>query len=128
MAYGDAYLEYRRIYSDISGTLALTTSTDDTTLVTNANVNDTIFIQALRVYILTDAAQSISFEDSNSPAKVVARVPTSPGADMPFVWDFGPKGVPLTVGKNFVANVSATGLAAHIEWDGYQKRTAVASA
>jgi hypothetical protein len=128
MSFGDQYLEYRRHYTDISGELALAAADDDQTLYTNPASNDTVYIQTLRAYVLTSAAQSASFEDSNGSAKVIARIQSSPAVDSPYVWDFGPKGVPLTVGKNFVINVSAAGLALHIEWTGYRRRTVVASA
>lgn len=119
---------YRRFYQDISGSLAVTASTDDTTLVTVRNANHTIYIQRIIAYITTDAAQSWSFEDSNTSAKKIAEVTTSPGDESRWDFDFGDVGVPLTEGKNFLLNVSATGLAGHIEWEGYSKLTAVVAA
>lgn len=113
----------RRIYTDISGTLTATTSTDDTTLVA-AKASHTVWIQRVIVYITTDAAQSWAFEDSNGSAKAVCKVTTSPGVDTRWDFDFGDAGVPLTEGKGFVLNVSGTGLAGHIEWYGYRKLTA----
>ena len=122
------YAKLRRHYSDISGQLIFTASTDDTTLRTVRDANHTIFVQKIRVYITTDAAQSIVFEDSNSSARKIAEVTASPGDETPWVFDFGPKGFELTEGKNFVMNVSAVGLAGHMEWEGYEKLTAVTHA
>lgn len=128
MAYGDAYLEYRRIYSDISGHQAIAAADTTTTLVTNRDsTNDTIFIQKIRAYVLTSAAQTASFQDSGVP-KIIARIASSPVVDSPYEWDFGPRGIPLAAGKNFVLSLSAAGLALNVEWDGYSKRTVVASA
>lgn len=116
----DFYEKQQKVGRGRNSSLDFTTATDDTTLITASNAACTIFIQRLSVYIKTDAAQSISFEDSNGTAKVIAKVPASPGAASKFTWDFGPVGVPLTKGKNLVANFSATGLAGHVEWNGYQ--------
>lgn len=124
----DPYRRARTFHQSISGNLAVTSSTDDTTLVTVRNANTTIFIQQVYAYITTDAAQSWSFEDSNGTAVKVCKVTTSPGVDTAWRWDFGPRGVPLTEGKNFVLNVSATGLAGHIEWEGYAKLTSAVAA
>lgn len=119
---------YRRFYQDVSGSLTVAAATGDTTLVTVKDVYHTLFIQRIVVYITTDAAQSFAFEDSNSPAKKVAEVTTSPGDETRWEFSFGERGVPLTEGKNFLLNVSAAGLAANIEWEGYQKLTAVTAA
>ena len=122
---------YRRFFKDISSNLVATASTDDTTLVTVRNTSHIIYIQRIIAFITTDAAVSWSFEDSNSSAKQIAEIPASPGDSTRWDFDFGDEGVPLTLGKNFVLNVSAAGLAGHIEWQGYEKlgaTVAVASA
>lgn len=118
----------RRFYQDISGNLTVAAATGDTTLVTVKDTYHTIYIQRIIVYITTDAAQSASFEDSNTPAKKIAEVTTSPGDETRWDFDFGDNGVPLTEGKNFVLNVSAAGLAGNIMWYGYSKLTAVTAA
>lgn len=118
---GDAYTRERLLYQDVSGTLDVTTSTDDTTLITVRNATHTIYIQQIFVFIKTDAAQSLSFEDSNSSAKKIFGVSASPGLNAKFSMDWGPRGITLTEGKNFLLNVSATGLACQITWYGYQK-------
>lgn len=117
----DAYAIKRKQNTDVSGKLVATTATDDTTLVTAKNANTTIYVQRVVVYITTDAAQSWSFEDSNGSALKVCKVTTSPGVDTRWDFDFGPTGMPLTEGKNFLLNVSAVGLAGNIEYYGYQK-------
>ena len=119
---------YRTFYQDISGSLTVAAATGDTTLVTVKDIYHTIYIQRIIVYITTDTAQSMSFEDSNGTPKKIAEVTTSPGDETRWDFDFGDIGVPLTEGKNFVLNVSAAGLAGHIEWYGYSKLTAVTAA
>lgn len=114
--------DYRSQYTDISGTATVAASDGDATLVT-AKTGWTIFVQRIIAYITTDAAQSASFEDSNSPAKQIAEIPASPGDNTRWDFDFGARGVPLTEAKNFVLNVSAAGLAMHIEYEGYMKQT-----
>lgn len=117
---------YRRHYQDVSGDLAFTTTTDDTTLVTG-RAGHTIYVQRVIVVIKTDAAQSITFEDSNGTPVFVEKTDSSPGANARYEWVFGDKGKPLTEAKNFVANFSAVGLAGHIEWEAYIRQTATLS-
>ena len=118
---------YRRFYQDISGDTTLAAAGGDATLVTVKDIYHTIYIQRIVVYVDTDAAQSISFEDSNSTAKKIAEVTTSPGDETRWEFTYGERGIPLTEGKNFLLNVSAAGLGADIVWEGYSKLTAVTS-
>lgn len=115
----------RATYTDISGQLTFTAATDDTTLKTVRNSKWTIFIQRIRVYITTNAAQSLSFEDSSGVK--IAEVTSSPGDETEWIFEFGDRGIGLTEGANFVAAVSAVGLAGNIVWEGYQRQTATES-
>ena len=124
----EPYRRLRTFYKDISGSLRATATTDDTTLVTVKNTSSTIYIQRVIVYITTDAAQSWNFTDSADTPLSICKVTTSPGVDTRWDFDFGATGVPLTEGKNFLLNVSAVGLAGHIEWEGYEKLTAAVAA
>lgn len=118
--------ELRNWYRDISGSQIVATDTGDTTLATG-KASHKIFIQRIIAYITTDAAQSWTFQDSADTPQVVAKVTTSPGVDTRWDFDFGEVGMPLTEGKNFVLNVSAAGLAGHIEWYGYLKQSSTVS-
>lgn len=113
--------DYRSFYTDISGSHVLATGAGDATLVSVRNSAYQIFIQRIVVWITTDAAQSMSFEDDNSPAKQIFEVTTSPGDSTRWEAVYGERGVPLTLGKDFELNVSAAGLGANIEWEGYMK-------
>ena len=108
--------DYRNHYSDISGELAVAAATDDSTLVSVRNASYTIFIQRIIFYVTTDAAQSASFEDSNGTPKKVAEIPSSPGDETRWDFDFGEEGLPLTEGKDFKMMVSAAGLAGQLKW------------
>ena len=116
--------DYRRWYADISGELAVTASTDDTTLVTVRNSSYTIFIQRIIFWVSTDAAQSMSFEDSANTPVQKAEIPASPGDSTRWDFDYGNEGTPLTEGKDFKMMVSAAGLAGQLKWYGYSKQTA----
>lgn len=119
---------YRKFYQDISGSHVLAAAAGDATLVTVKDQYHTIYIQRIVVYVNTDAAQSMAFEDSNGTAKKIFEVTTSPGDETRWEFFAGERGVPLTEGKNFLLNVSAAGLGANIEWEGYSKLTAVTAA
>lgn len=114
---------YRSYHRDISGKLIVTAATDDTTLVTARSTGHTLYIQRIIVYITTDAAQSMSFVDSNGTPYKIAEVTTSPGDETRWDFDFGDEGIALTEGKNFVMDVSAAGLAGTVRWEGYTRIT-----
>lgn len=90
--------------------------------------NYTLFVQRVVVYINTDAAQSLTFQDSNGSPVEVAKVSTSPGVDTRWDFDFGDRGLPLTQGNGLVLVPSGAGLGAQIEWLGYQRLTGVTGA
>ena len=116
---------YRKTYEDISGELTVLAATDDTTLVTVKNSKYTIFIQEIHFFVTTDAAQSMSFEDSAGTPFVLRDIPASPGDSSEWHFYMSDEGHPLTEGKDFKMMVSAAGLAGALKWVGYQKLTAV---
>ena len=118
----DDYARFRRDFTNVSGHLAVAAATDDTTLATG-KAGWTIFIQRISFLIETSTSATASFEDSNGTAVLLAITDASPGVGTQYVWDFGPRGKPCTEGKNFQVDFSATGLAGHIEYDGYMKQT-----
>lgn len=122
----EGYLQQRRWNQDISGSLRTTAGTTSPTLVTNARpLTDTIFIQRIHVEVTTGAAQTWTFGD-NTPLDLVPALSVASIAHFDF--DFGPTGMPLAQGKNFVLTISAAGAVANATWEGYQKRTVVAAA
>lgn len=114
---------FRRTYTDISGELTVLATTDDSTLVTVRGAAHTLFIQRVIFEVTTDAAQSMSFEDSASTPVQIGEVLASPGDSTTHDFNYGEEGYPLTEGKNFNMQVSAVGLAGRLKWYGYQKQT-----
>lgn len=123
------YSENRRWHQDISGSLKVSASTDDTTLVTVRNANHTIFLQKLHMSVTGPSAGKTWQVTDNSASPVELTGPF--GADVDgahFDRDFGPKGVPLTEGQSLRLDVSATGAAGIVTWEGYQQLTRTAAA
>lgn len=118
-----SYEHYRRWYRDISNDFTRTATEGDLTLQAG-RANYTIFVQRIIVYVTTNAAVSWSFEDDAGTVKRIANIPSSPGVDTRWEFDFGARGVPLTQGNDFELNVSAAGLAGHGEYYGYMRPTA----
>ena len=98
-------------------------TTGSQTLVTALDATRTIYVQQLVVVYTTDAAQSVTFQDSAGVPFQVELIPASPGVGTRWEFVFTPKGVPLTLGKNLVAVFSGAGPAGHIEWMTYQTPT-----
>lgn len=113
----------RANFRNISGSLSRTAAQTGSTLAA-CRAGHTIFIQSIVAYITTDAAQSWRFEDTTGTPVKIAELPTSPGDETRWQFDFTDEGVPLGEGKDFVLGMSAAGLAGHIEWVGYMKPTA----
>lgn len=113
---------YRRENEDISGSLTFTAASVTSTIKTVRNASTTIFVQRVIVYITTDAAQSLTIQDS--AGKILCSVTVSPGANTR--WDFplgGDRGVPCGEGTSLTATFSAAGLAGTLSWEGYQRLT-----
>lgn len=106
-----------------SNLVVATGDTGTKTLITSRGATYKIFVQRIVVTIQTDAAQTITFQDSNGSPVFIEKIPASPGANTRWEFYFGPKGKPLTLGANLVAVLSAAGLGAQIEWNCYETPT-----
>ncbi len=121
------YARYQKLYSSKSMTLQVLTTTDDTTLITSRSANHEIWIQRIVVSITTYAAKTWTFQDSTAtPIKIAhisipAAAVALPSESNAMVHDFGPEGVRLPLGKNFVLDVSATGAAGTVHIDAYER-------
>jgi hypothetical protein len=113
------YNRKRIIYQDKSTSADFAATDGDTTLVTG-KTSYTLYIQRISVMIKTSAAQTITFQDSNGTAVYVAKLPSSPGVDTPWVFDFGDSGKALTSGKN-LSMIMTAGNAGHVEVLAYMK-------
>lgn len=120
----EPYHRKRTFYQSINAAFNILAATDDTTLVTVRNANHTLFLQKLHVEITASSAgKTWTFKDSaGTPILLVPSIDA--GAIAHFDFDFGPDGIPLTQGKNFLLDVSAAGAGGWITWEGYQKLTA----
>lgn len=78
------------------------------------SANHQLYIQKISVNIVTSAAQAIIFRDSNGTPLVCCTVPAS--QTTPLVFDFGPQGMALTIGKNLdISNTAGPAAQIHIE-------------
>lgn len=121
------YTKFLRHYQDISGDSDVATATTGpVTLVTARNSQYQIFIQRIKVSVVTYAAKTFTFEDSTGTPVVIgivsvpAAAPTAAG-EQAYTFDFGPEGTALSVGMNFVLALSAAGAAARVHWEGYMR-------
>lgn len=64
-------------------------------------------------------------DDAGTPVVIAAFADLAAAAGVPDarVWDFGPKGTPLTIGQNLqvLANTGGTGFAGRLHIEGYQR-------
>lgn len=122
---------YRTMFKDASiarTMVAADTTTEHADVIIPKSASYTIFVQRIIFNCTTDAAQTLTFQDDNSSAKVIGKSAASPGLGIEIVADFGPKGVALTEGKNLDIVVSAAGLAGQINIEAYQRLTATVAA
>ncbi len=123
----EPYRRLRASYKDISGNRFIATTDSSVITLATGTTNDTIFVQKIHIEVTTSNAQTWTFQDSaGSPVPIVPSVSTASVAHFDF--DFGPNGVPCTVGTNFNVSISGAGAAGWIAWEGYSKRTTVAAA
>ena len=120
---GEPYRRQRTFYQDISDNLSVAAGTDDTTLVT-VKSGYTIFLQKAHVQI-TQASAGKSWQITGSDGlQLTGPFPTDTDGSH-YDMDFGPKGVQLTAGTNLVLDVSLTGAAGQVTWEGYQRVVAL---
>ena len=133
MAGAGDYRHFTNTYSDKTTDLNVLAATDDTTLITAKSASHQIWVQKISVNISTYSAKTWQFEDSASTPVPVANLSIPAAAvalnseSSTIVYDFGPKGFPLTVGKNLVLNVSAAGAAGQVHVEAYEKLGAAIS-
>lgn len=109
------YNWYKRHYSDKSVDVTLAaTDTGKADVIAVKSANHQIFVQKISVNIYTAAAQAVTFQDDASTPVKIGAVPASQAT--PIVFDYGPKGVALTAGKNLdISNTAGPAALIHIE-------------
>ncbi len=129
-SFGD-YVGYQNHYSNKTTDLTVLAATDDTTLITAKSANHQIFVQKITITISTYSAKTWLFKDSaGTPVELdLVTIPAAgvalPSENNSIVLDYGPKGTPLTLGKNLLLDVSAAGAAGRIHVEAYEKLGAV---
>jgi hypothetical protein len=122
--FGD-YGHFQALYTskNTNVVLAATDGGKDNIIVPKS-ANHQLWIQKISYNPITAAAQAVTFQDDNGTPLKIATVPAS--QTLPIVFDFGPEGVPLTVGKNLDISNTA-GPAAEIHIEAYERLGAVIS-
>jgi hypothetical protein len=108
----------------VADATVLAASDGTTNVLIAAKTGFTLFITRILVAITTDAAQTLTFQDSAGTPVVIAKTKSSPGLG-PIEFTFGEDGTPLTEAKSLDLNISAAGLAGRVHVEGYYRRTAV---
>jgi hypothetical protein len=125
-SFGD-YVGYRNHYTDKTKGEFMAAGAAIT--VSPKSANHQLFIQKVTVAISTHAnAKNVVLADSNgSPVAYGTLADKTAAAGVPdvVVFDFGPKGVPVTLGKNFTVTSDASGPAGMVTIDAYEKLGAV---
>jgi len=122
----DGYVRLRRFFEDISGTVAMDSTTGDTVAKAGRPL-DTIYVQRIvasivsagvagSVWRITDTDGSILLSDLPADeAKEIER-------------DLGATGRACKEGEGLVITADPPGATGLISWDGYRKRTGVGAA
>lgn len=127
MPFGD-YAHYQRFYTSRNASSNLVVGTaGPVTLVAARSANHTTFMQKITVSINVYSAKTLTFQDTagtpvlfgliSVPAAAAALVSES-GT---IVLDFGPEGVPVTMGKDLTLVLSGAGVGATIHVEAYEK-------
>ena len=120
----------RQVFKDMSRTATVVAADTSTELVDflAARANHRIWVQRIIVYITTTASQSMTFQDDAVTPLIIATVPSSPGDETRWDFDFGPVGVALGENVNLDIVLSAAGLAGHVQIYAYQAPSSVFAA
>ena len=122
------YGYYRAQYHNASATSTVAAAdTATTTSIIAKSSRHSIFVQRILLSVYTDAAQSLTFQDTAGTPVIVAKSPASPGLGIEIVADFGPQGVQCTEGKDLQQVISGAGLACVVSIEAYQRVTAVSN-
>jgi len=124
MAAGD-YKNYKDLYTDKTSDvnlLAASGGLDNVVVVKSASHQ--LWIQKISYNPVVAAAQLVTFQDDAGTRIAIGTIPANQSTAL--VLDFGPKGVPLTVGMNLdIAGTAGPAAKVHIE--AYEKLGAVIS-
>jgi hypothetical protein len=118
------YVHYRQMFSDrTKDTVLAATDSGKTDLATVKNANHRLYIQKISYNPITAHATAIVFQDDAGTPVKIGTVPAS--QTTPIVFDYGPKGRALTLGKNLDASQSGAGPAGDIHVECYERMEGV---
>ena len=121
---------YRTMFRDKTASFIVAAA--DTATITDAitprSASYTVFVQRITLSVITDAAQSLTFQDDAATPVLIAKSPASPGLGVEIVADFGPAGRGLTAGTNLDVVISGAGLACKGNIEAYERLTAAVAA
>lgn len=132
------YMFYKRQYTDKTADIQILAGTDysggdGTAVVSVKSANHRLYIQKIEISITTYSAKTWTFQDSAGTPVPIAHVSIAAAAEAhvsesgTMVYDFGPKGLPLSLGKNLLLDMSAAGAAGMIHIEAYEKLDATIS-
>ena len=118
---------YRTMFRDKTTTFVVAAADSATKedVIAPRNTSHTVYVQRIVLSVITDAAQSLTFQDDAGTPVLIAKSAASPGLGVEVVADFGPVGYALTEGKNLDIVISGAGLACKGVIEAYEKLTAV---
>lgn len=116
--YGD-YTSYQKWNSNKTTdvTLLAADSNKDNCIAVKS-ANHQLFIQKIYYNVVTAAAQTVTFRDDAGTPIVIGVIPASVTTSILF--DYGPRGYPLTAGKNLDI-INTAGPAGQIHIEAYEK-------
>lgn len=122
-SHGD-YQRFQTMFaSKNANVIAVAATTTQSGIITPKSANHQIWVQKISVEVTTYSAKTLTFQDSAGTPVPIAfiSIPAAavalPSESNSMVIDFGPVGIPLTLGKNLDLVISAAGAAfvAHVE-------------
>src|SRR5690349_7678949 len=121
------YLYWQKIHGRHSKDGAVAVGDSATvTMITAKDSNHTIYVQKVHLTLTTaDGTHTWTVEDSNNTPKILNATDAAASSGSEYIWDFGPRGVALTQGKNLQMVLSGAGNVGTWEVEAYQKLTGV---
>jgi len=118
IGYGGDAASYRSTYRNVSEEIRIGTGDTTVDAFIPKKAKHTIWVQRVIVEIITDAAQTMTFQDDASTPEKVFHIAASPGLGTKSI-DYGPRGFPLTENKDLDIVLSAAGLGANVVVEAY---------
>ena len=129
-ASSDGYLFYRKVDGSdrTTQTTFVATGATGVTLLTVRNATTNIYLQRIRVYPTTFATGALIFTETDATGAIIGEIDQPAAAvtqaakgEQDLFLDFGPLGWKLAAGKNLFMTRSATGSAAGIVIEAYER-------